>query len=217
MSAALSRRGALRGSLAASLGLAAGVAPVLAAPVAVNPDAELIAFAGRVERLAQRCAILADRRSTLEDRITAIAGFGPKAPPEPSSTSGVNRVDDYTTATHRVVTISYPLAEDPAVAEWKAGRDLAREAYESECRAVEARIGLPTAAKRSDRSWGRVHRWVVQLVDMRPQSPAGLVAKAAAAAAIGDMVDGDIAEDESRLALSVCEDVVRLGRGGIHA
>ena len=58
MSAALSRRGALRGSLAASLGLAAGVAPVLAGSVRqfgdLNPDADLIAFAEAVAALARR-------------------------------------------------------------------------------------------------------------------------------------------------------------------
>ena len=55
MSAALSRRGALRGSLAASLGLAAGVAPALAALTLSANDAHLVALADAYEDLERRC------------------------------------------------------------------------------------------------------------------------------------------------------------------
>ena len=79
MSAALSRRGALRGSLAASLGLAAGVAPVLAAPVAIDSDAVLIAFAGRVERLVRKCNASSERQSDIADEVSRTLGFPPHA------------------------------------------------------------------------------------------------------------------------------------------
>ena len=62
MSAGLTRRSALRGSLAASLGLAAGVGPVLAEPVAVNPDARLVAMAAELEAVSIESDALA--RST---------------------------------------------------------------------------------------------------------------------------------------------------------
>ena len=83
MSAALSRRGALRGSLAASLGLAAGVAPALAAPVLSANDGRLVALADAYEDLERRCnahtaAHRGDDTDEAEDEFNALTeGFAP--------------------------------------------------------------------------------------------------------------------------------------------
>lgn len=54
MSAAVTRRAALRGSAVAALGLAAGVAPAMAAPLALSAnDARLVAIADELAALEQ--------------------------------------------------------------------------------------------------------------------------------------------------------------------
>ena len=218
LTTAFSRRRAIFGAFALAAAPVA-VLPAMAAPAAVDADADLIEFAGRVAALERRCYAFSEQRSTITDQVTSTLGFGPKAPPKPPSVSGVEKIEDYQTATHRVMSISYALVEDPAVAEWEASHKAARATYKNECKALEERLGLPELDRNFDRNWRRLHRWYAQLADMHPQTLAGLAAKAEPLVMISEASScagswGEVDDYAHDLALSLAHDAMRLGRGG---
>ena len=189
--------------------LATATAPGTTAPLAAgHPDAELVEFAIRVDRLAQRDEALWERRSTLEDRVMREAGNAPLRPETPCR----SRMTREVTPTEDIIIHAVDRNADAADAEFLAPWRVAVEAHERAKEELEQRLGLPLLAKRIERSGNRLFRWTAQLADMEPRTRAGLAAKAAAVVSLGNRVGSALDEAECHLVLSLARDTVRLAR-----
>ena len=218
--AVLSRRAALGATAAIALGLGslaampagASVAPL----VAVSPlsaDAGLIAFARQVAALAVRHDQAHSRAADIRSFIERATGFPPH---RPTPSMGLNITTEVVDGLH-VTTATRP-AQHPERDAILAAHDRASAAYEKRRAEMQQRLGLPEVEGRILRMGRRIDRWTIALAETKPETPAGLGAKATALLALADDGQGRIDDTSlplhAELLVAVLRDAARLGAGG---